>query len=71
MTSAIKEDPDVCPYCDNMTDTCEASVTSLKIGASVRSDRCNSENYDDCALFLAKCLRKKSQYSDEFELVQV
>jgi hypothetical protein len=63
MASATKEDLNVCPYCDNKTDTCEASVTSLKIGALVRLDRCNSENYDNCALFLAKCLRRKWQFS--------
>lgn len=62
----VREDSDVCPYCDAKTDVCEASVTSLKIGALVRLNRCNSETYDNCALFLAKCLRRKRQYSYGF-----
>jgi len=53
----VSEDLDACPYCDADADVCNASVTSLKIGALVRFKRCNSENYDHCALFLAKCLR--------------
>jgi len=59
----VKEDLDACPYCDTKADVCGASVTSLKIGALVRSNRCNSENYDSCALFLSKCLRGKRQFS--------
>lgn len=59
----VKEELDVCPYCDPKADVCGASVTSLKIGALVRSNRCNSENYDNCALFLSKCLRGKWQFS--------
>jgi hypothetical protein len=51
-------DLESCPYCDTKAEVCEASVTALKIESSVRFNRCNSENYDNCALFLAKCLRK-------------
>lgn len=58
----VREDLDACPYCDTKTDVCKASVTSLKIGALVGLKRCDSENYDNCALFLAKCLRRKWQY---------
>ncbi len=57
---------EACPYCDAKTDICEASVTSIKIGALVRSNRCDSENYDSCSLFLAKCLRRTRQYSCGF-----
>ncbi len=53
---------DVCPYCDNASDECKASVTSLKIGTLLRLNRCNTENHDDCSLFLAKCLRSGWQY---------
>ncbi len=53
---------DVCPYCDNGADECMASVTSLKIGASLRLKRCNSEDHDNCSLFLAKCLRSGWQF---------
>lgn len=56
------EDKDICPYCDDTADVCKASVTSLKLGALLRSNRCNSENYDNCSLFLAKCLRSGWQY---------
>jgi hypothetical protein len=62
----VREDLDECPYCDAETDVCEASVTSLKIGALVRLNRCNSENYDSCSLFLAKCLRRTCQYNYGF-----
>ncbi len=66
LATRAREDLDACPYCDVKTDVCKASVTSLKIGALVRLKRCNNENYDNCALFLAKCLRRKWQYSYGF-----
>jgi hypothetical protein len=66
ITTELKKDMDMCPYCDAKADVCGASVTSLKIGALVRSNRCNSENYDNCALFLSKCLREKWQFSYNF-----
>jgi hypothetical protein len=53
---------DVCPYCDYNTDECKASVKSLKIGELLRLNRCNNETYDNCSLFLAKCLRSTRQY---------
>jgi len=37
---------EVCPYCDDKADECKASVTSLKLGALLRLNRCNSETYD-------------------------
>jgi hypothetical protein len=63
IATKAREDQDVCPYCDARTEVCKASVTSLRIGALVRVNRCNSGNYDNCALFLAKCLRRSWQYS--------
>jgi hypothetical protein len=48
---------DACPYCDDNADVCKASVTSLRLGALLRSNRCNSEAYDNWSLFLARCLR--------------
>ena len=51
---------DTCPYCDDSADICRASVTSLRLGAMLRLNHCNSKNYDGCSLFLAKCLRKGS-----------
>ena len=64
-TKEVSENSDACPFCDAEADICKASVTSLKIGALVRVNRCNSENYDNCALFLAKCLRSR-QYRYAF-----
>jgi hypothetical protein len=58
----VRKDFDVCPYCDDTADVCKASVTSLKLGALLRLNRCKSENYDNCSLFLAKCLRSGWQY---------
>jgi len=63
ITREAREELDTCPYCDAKADVCKASVTSLKIGALVRFKRCNSESYDNCALFLAKCLRSRWQFS--------
>jgi len=54
----VAEDKGVCPYCDDNADECKASVTSLKLGASLRLNRCNSKNYDNCSLYWAKCLRR-------------
>ena len=55
----VGEDQDACPYCEAEGGVCKASVTSLKIGALAHFQHCNSENYDSCALFLAKCLRSR------------
>jgi len=30
----VKEDMELCPYCDTEADVCKASLTSLKIGIS-------------------------------------
>ena len=58
----IAEDTDACPYCDDNADECKASVTSLKLGALLRFNRCKSETYDNCSLYLAKCLRSGWQF---------
>ena len=58
----VRKNLDACPYCDYNADECKASLVSLKIGALVRLNRCNSEAYDNCSLFLAKCLRSTRQY---------
>jgi len=59
----VREDVNACPYCDDKADVCKASLASLKIGAMVRINRCTSESYDNCVLFLAKCLRSTRRYS--------
>ena len=58
----MKEDLNVCPYCDTEADVCEASVTSLKIGATARLKRCNSENYETCVLYMSKCYAGGSKW---------
>lgn len=62
----VRKDFDACPYCDDKTDVCKASLASIKIGALVRLNRCTTESYDDCVLFLAKCLRSTRRYSYGF-----
>ena len=57
LSREVREDPHACPYCEAEGGVCKASVTSLKIGARARMTHCNNDNYDNCALFLAKCLR--------------
>jgi len=59
LRSEMSEGSLTCPYCDTNTDVCAASLTSMKVEKSVRVNRCNSENYDNCALFLAKSLRAR------------
>ncbi len=51
--------PAICPYCDIEADVCGASINSFRLGNLVRLNRCSSENYDNCALFLAKNLRRR------------
>jgi hypothetical protein len=58
----VRNNQDACPYCDDKADECKASLASLKIGAMVRINRCASDSYDNCVLFLAKCLRS-TRYS--------
>jgi redox-regulated HSP33 family molecular chaperone len=64
MTTLIEEKNDTevsCPYCSIETDiyVCRASLTSQSLGNLLRSYYCNSENYDNCAIFLAKILRRR------------
>jgi hypothetical protein len=60
MNSLIGEMSELmCPYCDGDAGICAASLTSIKLEKSVRSNRCNSESYDNCVIFLAKSLRLK------------
>jgi len=57
LIQGISEGALMCPYCDTSAGVCDASLTAIKLEKSVRSNRCNSESYDNCALFLAKSLR--------------
>ena len=63
IAKSIAEDKEVCPYCDDKADVCKASLASLKIGTLLRLKQCKNESYDNCVLFLAKCLRSSAKYS--------
>jgi hypothetical protein len=47
-----------CPYHDG-SDICDASIGQLIPSANERITYCNTENYDNCPIFLAKVLRKR------------
>lgn len=54
----INQTESSCPYqSDNI---CAASLWSLHTDAKKKAQYCNSDNHDDCSLFLAKCLRMSS-----------
>ena len=59
LTKEFREDLMECPFCNNNADVCAASLLSLKLGKLLRFNHCNSENYDDCAIFLARSLRSR------------
>jgi hypothetical protein len=47
-----------CPYHSALTGVCSASLTMMVVGAVSRRNYCENENYDNCAIFLSKMLRK-------------
>lgn len=47
-----------CPYFD-ASDVCNASLSSLLPSPTMRVNFCNSEDYDNCPIFLAKVLRRR------------
>ena len=47
-----------CPYHSALTGVCSASLTMMVAGAVTRTRYCMNENYDNCALFLSKMLRR-------------
>jgi DNA-directed RNA polymerase subunit RPC12/RpoP len=57
LINEVREDTLMCPYCNTNADICGASLTSIKLEKLVRLNRCSSESYSNCALFLAKSLR--------------
>ncbi len=56
---AYKVSGNSCPYCNIEANICVASLTSLKLGVLMRLNYCSSDNYDNCAIFLAKSLRRR------------
>ena len=59
LSREIREDLTICSYCDTDTGVCMASLSELKLGQSLRLNYCSSGNYDNCAIFLAKSLRRR------------
>ncbi len=47
----------ICPYCNTTANICMASISSLLTDIRRRESYCDSENYDNCPIFLAKSLR--------------
>ena len=48
-----------CPYCNIEADICSASLSSLRLGILTRLNYCGGDNYDNCAICLAKNLRRR------------
>ncbi|MBI5199688.1 MAG: hypothetical protein HZA09_06725 [Nitrospirae bacterium] len=48
----------MCPYCNTTANICMASISSLLTDIRRRESYCDSENYDNCPIFLAKSLRR-------------
>ena len=51
--------PELCPYHDAATKICTASISSIRVDRDRNIGYCSCDNYDNCALFLAKTLRLK------------
>lgn len=49
----------LCPYCDNETEICTASCSSMLIDSRMRMKYCGNEDYDDCPIFLVKQLTRR------------
>ncbi|HWR89249.1 MAG TPA: hypothetical protein VN260_03235 [Dissulfurispiraceae bacterium] len=52
-----REYEQTCPYCSELTNICGASLSAMAITWKKRVLLCNSENHDNCPVYLAKCLR--------------
>lgn len=48
-----------CPFGNEESQVCSASLSSLVIGKSRRQAYCGGDDYDNCPIFLARMLRKK------------
>jgi hypothetical protein len=51
--------PERCPYQDISRNICAASLSLISIDPARHSCYCSTDNYDNCALFLAKSLRRR------------
>jgi len=48
-----------CPYCNNETEICDASCSSMWIDDRMKTKYCANEDYDDCPIFLVKNLLRR------------
>lgn len=48
----------LCPYF-GIYDVCDASISSLMPTRKLRKAFCDTENYDNCPIFLSKILRRR------------
>jgi hypothetical protein len=53
------QQPALCPYHDVVSNICAASLSSITVDRDRNSGYCATDNYDNCALFLSKTLRRK------------
>ncbi|MEC4685017.1 MAG: hypothetical protein VST71_04695 [Nitrospirota bacterium] len=56
LREGITRHKNVCPY--NHGSVCVASISSFLIGHQRKADCCETEEYDNCPMFLSKILRK-------------
>ena len=47
----------LCPYRDATINICAASLTAMRVVPSQILCYCSTDNFSDCAIFLAKTLR--------------
>ncbi len=52
----VKRHKSMCPY--NHGSVCNASISSFLVGRQRKMDCCETEEYDNCPMFLSKILRK-------------
>ncbi len=48
-----------CPYCNDESGICAASLSRMVIDTNRRAGHCDNENYDNCPIFLARTLRSR------------
>jgi hypothetical protein len=49
----------LCPYRNIETERCMAAISTMSLGPMTRLTYCDTENFDNCPVFLAKVLRRQ------------
>ena len=57
--NSVWDSESICPYQPSKSFFCSASVMAMAIDNRKRSIYCDTENFDQCPIFLAKVLRGK------------